>query len=217
MYTYKALSLAICLGHHRETATESFIRDVKQTFKRDDLPTAMGLIDILQTMTEKGRALMKDKLAEMKDLEPLERKLVPQANIGTLLADLTGFYKAFGVASGDMILDHLAVECEFMALLLLREAYAESSGNKEMHEIVKDAQKKFIRDHLGRALYYFSGLKSEEDPLKEIGTLAESFFTGELDLYGIPGPRPGGFVKDDPMPVGKVKEDDEETTQCPFA
>lgn len=217
IYTYKAISIAISMDDHKKTKTESFAREVKQSFKKVDLPTAMGLIDIFQNMTDEGKHLMQAKLGEMKDLEPLERKLVPQANIGMLLADLTGFYKAFGVESKSMIIDHLAVECEFMAALLLREAYAESSGNKEMYEIVRDAQKKFIKDHLGRAFYFFSGLKREEDPLKQIGTLAESFFTGELDHYGIPGPRPGGFVKDDPMPAGTVKEDAEDTTQCPFA
>lgn len=73
-----------------------------------------------------------------------------------VLADLSGFYNAFGfaVASGDEgngaeSGDHIAVELEFMAVLLLEEAALSVSGDAEGMSIVREARRKFLLDHLG--------------------------------------------------------------------
>ncbi len=69
------------------------------------------------------------------------------------LADLNGFYRAFGFELGGPVRerpDHLAVELEFMHALALKEAYAASAGEADGMEICSDAQAKFLRDHLGR-------------------------------------------------------------------
>ena len=70
---------------------------------------------------------------------------------GNVLADLAGFYLAFGLArvDGDMA-DHVAVELEFYAVLLARQARLAASGDAEGREIVEDARRKFLADHLGR-------------------------------------------------------------------
>lgn len=67
------------------------------------------------------------------------------------LADIMGFYRAFGVevAIGDRP-DHLAIELEFMSLLTLKEAFALTEGMEEQAEICRVAQCKFLEDHLGR-------------------------------------------------------------------
>jgi DMSO reductase family type II enzyme chaperone len=69
------------------------------------------------------------------------------------LADIAGFYSAFGLEVGgknkDRV-DHVCVELEFMSFLALKEAYALSSDNGENVEICRDAQRKFLQDHLGR-------------------------------------------------------------------
>ncbi len=69
------------------------------------------------------------------------------------LADLSAFYRAFGLKLGKGVqerVDFLAVECEFMAFLCVKQAYAEEHRNTELAAVTVDAQRKFLHDHLGR-------------------------------------------------------------------
>jgi DMSO reductase family type II enzyme chaperone len=75
------------------------------------------------------------------------------------LADVAGFYHAFGLAVGGKVRerpDHLAVELEFMSVLALKEACALQSGTAEQVEICIEAQRTFLRDHLGRWIELFT-------------------------------------------------------------
>ena len=75
------------------------------------------------------------------------------AGKGHDLADIGGFYQAFGLAvdhdGGNEMLDHLAVELEFYALLLLKRAHVQRESDNEGAEIVQDAMAKFLSYHLG--------------------------------------------------------------------
>jgi len=69
------------------------------------------------------------------------------------LSDLSAFYHAFGLQLGSQVqerVDFIAVECEFMAFLCVKQAYAEERGDAELAAIAIDGQRKFLRDHLGR-------------------------------------------------------------------
>lgn len=69
------------------------------------------------------------------------------------LADIAGFYQAFGFKVGGQVRerpDHLAVELEFMFVLSLKEAHAAREGLAEQAEVCRDGQAKFLHDHLGR-------------------------------------------------------------------
>lgn len=71
------------------------------------------------------------------------------------LADLTGFYRAFGLNLREAEErrerpDHLAVELEFLHFLCWKEAAARAGRNEEHVEVCLDAERKFLRDHLGR-------------------------------------------------------------------
>ncbi len=65
-------------------------------------------------------------------------------------ADIAGFYRAFGVEGGGERPDHLAVELEFLYLVSLKEARAREEGEREHVAVCRDAQRSFVRDHLGR-------------------------------------------------------------------
>lgn len=74
---------------------------------------------------------------------------------GTELADIAGFYQAFGMVLSETegnreLHDHLAVELEFYGVLLARQSHLLRAGDREGVEIVEDARRKFLADHLGR-------------------------------------------------------------------
>ena len=69
------------------------------------------------------------------------------------LSDLGAFYRAFGLKLGGGVherVDFIAVECEFAAFLCVKQAYAEERGDAALAEIAVDAQRKFLRAHVGR-------------------------------------------------------------------
>lgn len=63
------------------------------------------------------------------------------------LADIAGFYRAFGFdASGPLVerADHIVAEWEFLAVLALKESMA---GRDEDAECCRDAQRAFLKEH----------------------------------------------------------------------
>ena len=69
------------------------------------------------------------------------------------ISDVQGFYRAFGLQPSRRIAeraDHVAVECEFVAFLALKEACAEHLHGADKAAICRAAARKFLRNHLGR-------------------------------------------------------------------
>lgn len=71
------------------------------------------------------------------------------------LADISGFYQAFGLTSSDKHPDrpdHVVLELEFMASLLGLERQAadgDSERRKDRQQVCRDAQVRFLQEHLG--------------------------------------------------------------------
>ncbi len=75
-----------------------------------------------------------------------------EARKGHCLADLLGFYEAFGFKLAGRqkeFPDHIAIELEFLSLLLLKSCYARAEGQEEARAICEEAAGKFLADHLG--------------------------------------------------------------------
>lgn len=86
------------------------------------------------------------------------------------LADLGGFYRAFGLETPSAERpDHLAAELEFLHYLNVKEAYAREHAGEEEVQICREAQRTFLGEHLGRWIHAFSVRMKEHD--------ASSFYT----------------------------------------
>ena len=75
------------------------------------------------------------------------------------LADVSGFYAAFGMnLAGDFSErpDHVSVEAEFLAVLCAKEAWGLQNDAQELVESVRSAQQAFLKAHLGRWLPSFA-------------------------------------------------------------
>ena len=68
------------------------------------------------------------------------------------LGDIAGFYRAFGLEVGrgaaDRV-DHVSVECAFLHVLCYKEAYAIAHHGPQQREVCREAQARFLSDHLG--------------------------------------------------------------------
>lgn len=122
------------------------------------------------------------------------------------LADLAGFYRAFGLeiaadASGRP--DHITAECEFMSALCSKEAHADGQGDRENTDICLDAQRTFLRDHLARWLPAFTHRVTTADPTGLYGSLArfaEAFVAAECRRFDIhAGPQTLELKPPDPV------------------
>lgn len=134
------------------------------------------------------------------------------ARKGHRLADLVGFYEAFGFRladGGKEFPDHIAVELEFMALLLLKTAQAQVEAWEEARTICVEATGKFLADHLGGWGVAFADRVEAVtvDPFyRRAARLLRGFLLAECRLLG---------VEPEPVGVGAPRESDLLT--CPFA
>lgn len=109
------------------------------------------------------------------------------------LADISGFYSAFGFSINEDMTnkesaDHISVELEFMAIIALKEEYARKAKQKDNENIVHDAGRKFLNDHLARWGFYYCRQIQELERgsfYKKLGSILESVLSIECDRYGL--------------------------------
>ncbi|GMU38683.1 MAG: molecular chaperone TorD family protein [Phycisphaerae bacterium] len=92
------------------------------------------------------------------------------------LADIGGFYAAFGLSQEDSArerLDHVSVECDFLARLSCLEAEAAVADDAERAQVVADAHHAFLADHLGRWAPAFARQVDDADPDGFFGGVAK--------------------------------------------
>ena len=109
------------------------------------------------------------------------------------MADIAGFYRAFGFQVGGEQRDrpdHLATELEFLYVLSLKEAYAAEQGIDEHVEVCVEARRSFLRDHLGRWIGLFAQsvsrgvvLEGEANPYLWLSRLAAAFV--QIDAHSL--------------------------------
>ena len=86
-----------------------------------------------------------------KKCPPYETEYCPQTFSvyrSQAMADIAGFYRAFGVGPSDDLPerpDHLSLELEFVAFLIAKDRCA---ADAERREVCRGAQRRFVREHL---------------------------------------------------------------------
>jgi TorA maturation chaperone TorD len=138
------------------------------------------------------------------------------AGKAALLADVAGFYAAFGLAPASLqpdVEDHIVAELEFMSALALKEAWWRAEDVAEALEITRRAEVAFLSDHLGR------WAPSLAEALRATTTLpyyvaAANLLTlwvqAEVDALGAAPGAPLGRLPEDPVQR-------EDTFTCPMA
>ncbi|MDQ1271756.1 MAG: hypothetical protein QG591_386 [Planctomycetota bacterium] len=107
------------------------------------------------------------------------------------LGDIQGFYKAFGVDTSDVErerCDHVSVEMEFMHFLLYKQAYALENHGDEKAQICVDAQKKFLKEHIGKWVPLFAvlfGRKAGDGFYVALSALTKEFMRFEMKLMDV--------------------------------
>jgi TorA maturation chaperone TorD len=116
------------------------------------------------------------------------------------LADVAGFYRAFGLApsrGSPERPDHLALELEFTAFLLLKKRLAAraadgDNGSADRVQVCADAEAAFFRDHLAWWVPSFAtGLrrKAGDGPYAALGRVLAALMPIERLRYGVASPR----------------------------
>lgn len=137
------------------------------------------------------------------------------AGKAALLADVAGFYRAFGLEPASAqpdAEDHIAAECEFMSVLALKEAWAVGEGNDEAAEVIRAAERSFLADHLGRWTDVFAASLREATPVAFYGVLADllgAWVATEIETLGAMPMRLHGRPCRDPM-------QEEDAFTCPM-
>ena len=108
-----------------------------------------------------------------------------------VMGDIAGFYRAFGVELSKDIherLDHLSVEFEFMHFLAYKESYSRCHDGADKTQIVLDAQKKFVKNHIGRWVPLFClmlGKKDDSGLYKHVADLMAEWMDFEAAFLGV--------------------------------
>lgn len=127
------------------------------------------------------------------------------AGKATSLADVAGFYTAFGLepsAEQADTEDHIVAELEFMSALALKEAWALGENHAEGLAVTRAAQVAFLTDHLGRWAETFAEELATATPLPYYHAVARvlaAWVRSDVGALGAAPRRVGGRLGHDAL------------------
>lgn len=217
--TLSPIERALCRSAVWEALALGFRRPVRDTITRlaaldgaTALAAAAAALDPAEDseVAARVRDLARDPTPSLADLEQAYARLFGHTARGLVppyeteygedsawgppreMSDLGGFFRAFGlVVRGDARErpDHVACECEFLAFLARKEAYALTVGDDSMREESCRAARLFLREHLGGWGPAFGARLAREDGENfygALGRLCEAFVAAECARVGVP-------------------------------
>lgn len=155
----------------------------------EELPETFDLTALAEALRAPRGRLVRDHtrvfgLVVSKACPPYEVQYCPQTFSvyrSQCLADIAGFYHAFGVTPGRDVperVDHLACELEFMTWLVAKERYARAQSGEEWSERARTcraAQRDFVDNHLAWWVPAFArALRDRARALEPTPSLAEA-------------------------------------------
>ncbi|RMD58143.1 MAG: hypothetical protein D6828_02995, partial [Nitrospirae bacterium] len=101
------------------------------------------------------------------------------------MADIAGFYRAFGVTVRGERVDHISMELEFMRLLALKESKALIDREMENRDICISAQKKFLFSHLGRWTLSIVNMTEEVRFYNPLSRFLHTWISAECEYFSV--------------------------------
>lgn len=101
------------------------------------------------------------------------------------MSDIGGFMGAFGLVldpNSHQRIDHISCECAFMSFLCNKEVYAFDQRDSETLATTREAERRFLRDHLGRFAVAFGRDLERKDPggfYGALGALCAAFIVAD--------------------------------------
>lgn len=106
-------------------------------------------IDAARSAARTSEGLFHAWLGHGGPLQPREVSYRPVADPGRLLAEIGAYHEAFAYRSGtEDPADHVAVAADFVAYLLLKEAFAASAAREADANTTREARERFVDEHL---------------------------------------------------------------------
>jgi hypothetical protein len=153
-----------------------------------------GEIDI-QPLAEAAEAM---KTADFDELDVEYEKLTspkmnflyecnyhPPLTSSVEMADVAGFYRAFGLDFPSDRPDHVSMELEFMRVVTMKEARALMDDDGENAGICISAQKSFLSAHLGRWHSLLSQMTEGTLFYGQVGRFLSNWITAELRYLSV--------------------------------
>lgn len=176
-------------------------------------PTLLKKLSKLREALQKGRRELTqeyNRLFIIQSTCPTSEGSYHLAERGPILGDITAFYKAFriNVASHSGPPDSIKMQLAFMHFMALKKTYALKHDLTEAWTVTEAAEKKFLRDHLGRWVVPFS------DRLREatihsfytiLGTLLTDWVKNECDAFD---------THPTPLPTSLLPQENEGCPRC---
>ena len=143
----------------------------------------------------------------------------PTARHSQELADIQGFYHAFGLAVAENSADrpdHIALELEFLGVLCKKEAHAIVEEMDEAAGIALDARRAFLADHVGCWAIGFADRLEEHATLplyQQLAVILRELIRAEMESLEITPAK----MAHDPAPAQSDDQDDRLTCGgCPM-
>jgi TorA maturation chaperone TorD len=147
----------------------------------------------LNTQYENTFGLLVSSNCPPYETEYINSKFAFQRSNG--LADISGYYHAFGLTPSDQHPerhDHIVLELEFMATLLVLEREADDEvpdRRRDRQQVCRDAQSRFLQQHLGWWIPAFSRLLGKQNAhgfYDAAGIFLTALLPAERGMLGIP-------------------------------
>lgn len=122
------------------------------------------------------------------------------------LADLAGFYRAFGLqpSGGIHRADHISVQLEFAHVLVAKEEWARSRGELGRTEVCREARRQLLVEHLGAwGIPYLRLVPRHGGPYARVADAARTFLLEECRQLGVHVPERKSKMNEAKPPGGE--------------